>query len=474
VTVLTLGLRYLTGRAIAASPTSREEAEWPPHPGRLFLALVAAWGVRGADVQGREALGWLERLPPPRMCVPDAELADVLTCFVPANDKLYKSAGDAKAIAGLPDSRVKAARQFPSAVPGDELVYFTWEATPAELATHRSALEALCRAVTYVGNSRSPALLRLFDAAPEPNWLPVEGRAEARLRVPAAGWLLQLEEEHARLSRGARRTPGPLVAAWQGYARRERRVTAPPPCGALAGDILVLRRATGPRLALPSTLLLTSKLRAAAMACSVQPVPEVLSGHGPDGRPSRTEHVAFVPLADVGHEHAVGALLGVAALVPTADFAEDAIRAVARVEKLTLGRAGVWELQGVDADDHRKALDPSTWTRAARRWATVTPVVLDRFPKREGDAEETIAVACERAGLPRPMDVVVGPVSLLAGVPTAHAFPPLEAAPGKPRRWHAHALVTFEELVRGPVLIGAGRYRGYGFCRPVQRFGEEA
>ena len=30
-----------------------------------------------------------------------------------------------------------------------------------------------------------------------------------------------------------------------------------------------------------------------------------------------------------------------------------------------------------------------------------------------------------------------------------------------------HAAVEFDRPVRGPVLIGAGRYAGYGFCRPT-------
>ena len=89
----------------------------------------------------------------------------------------------------------------------------------------------------------------------------------------------------------------------------------------------------------------------------------------------------------------------------------------------------------------------------AKRWATVTPIVLDRYPKAEGDAEETIKVACERIGLPRPIDVMVSPVSLFEGVPPARQFPPLPAKFGKPRGFHAHAVITFQSEVRGPLLL---------------------
>jgi CRISPR-associated protein Csb2 len=31
-----------------------------------------------------------------------------------------------------------------------------------------------------------------------------------------------------------------------------------------------------------------------------------------------------------------------------------------------------------------------------------------------------------------------------------------------------HAYLEFDEPVVGPILLGAGRYRGYGLCRPLQ------
>lgn len=57
-------------------------------------------------------------------------------------------------------------------------------------------------------------------------------------------------------------------------------------------------------------------------------------------------------------------------------------------------------------------------------------------------------------------------VSAHLGVPLAFEFPRLTRKDGSERR-HAHAILVFNEPVRGPVLIGAGRYRGYGVCRPL-------
>ena len=39
--MLTLGIRYLTGVAVG-SHGEHGRVEWPPHPARVFMAMVAA------------------------------------------------------------------------------------------------------------------------------------------------------------------------------------------------------------------------------------------------------------------------------------------------------------------------------------------------------------------------------------------------------------------------------------------------
>src|SRR5690606_20928581 len=41
--MIAIDVEFLTGRYIATSYNDRSRAEWPPHPARLFSALVAAW-----------------------------------------------------------------------------------------------------------------------------------------------------------------------------------------------------------------------------------------------------------------------------------------------------------------------------------------------------------------------------------------------------------------------------------------------
>jgi CRISPR-associated protein Csb2 len=219
--------------------------------------------------------------------------------------------------------------------------------------------------------------------------------------------------------------------------------------------------------------------------CPVQPVPEWVSGHRPEGPPSEADHLAFLALADVGREHANGAILGLALAVPTNVPAEDQARcldnllvdeaALPRTLRLTLGRLGVLELELDDRKVRQVALRSETWTAAgsakpSRRWATVTPISFDRHPKgkdRWRQAEESVLRACVRIGLPAPSEIALSPDPFFAGSPHVRHLPRLERPNGGGSIQHLHAALTFREPVSGPVLLGAGRYRGYGLCRPA-------
>ena len=56
--MLALGIRCLTGYAVATDVSNREQAEWPPHPARVFMALAAAYFVLAdAGDLGGQSLG---------------------------------------------------------------------------------------------------------------------------------------------------------------------------------------------------------------------------------------------------------------------------------------------------------------------------------------------------------------------------------------------------------------------------------
>jgi CRISPR-associated protein Csb2 len=67
--------------------------------------------------------------------------------------------------------------------------------------------------------------------------------------------------------------------------------------------------------------------------------------------------------------------------------------------------------------------------------------------------------------------VIVTPVPMFLGAPHAREMPRIVRKSDGGKNRQTHAILTFDRDVQGPVLIGAGRYRGYGLCRPLR--GEE-
>ncbi len=547
-----LGIRYLNGWAMATHPSDRERAEWPPHPDRVFMALVAAHFETEGGAEERAALEWLQSLPAPAMAVGDHEQREIVTSYVPVNDTeiarpkndtqaalakriaARESASDlddakGKGLALLPEFRSRQSRSFPVAIPhvpddaadGMPRVHLIWDAEIP--GRHQNALASLSAKVTSIGHSASLAQVWVEPKPPPVTLVPVDGvagggGAKHRLRVSGDSRLEHLE---SRYKAGLR----PSAALWQGYGDPPGKNESDKSRADSVFDpnLLILRRLEGPRLGLESTLQLTEALRGVIMSrCSVQPPPEWISGHAPspDGKRSEEPHIAFIPLADVGHEHARGHLLGVAIVVPRgvsdeeqrclAPLLFDSETGEVTEIELKMGGAGVWrvmqdEVYSRDDDDYRKALDANTWTALALGpknkidpccWATVTPIVFDRHPKDPKktwtaddppavraekqatywteakqyweDVESMIAEACMRIGLPRPIEVVARPASHFVGVPASGHMPRM-LRKDRTKKRQTHAVIRFDTPVVGPVLLGAGRYRGYGLCRPLPR-----
>src|SRR5205823_4069585 len=133
---LTIGWEYLTGYCVATDPTSRQRAEWPPHPGRVFMALAAAWFETGEDPDEGTGLRWLEQLGDPELILPpnDAVSArDVVTVFVPVNDVAGPSSAQLQSTPAM--TRSKQSRTFPSVWIGEALCFLHWP-NATEVATH--------------------------------------------------------------------------------------------------------------------------------------------------------------------------------------------------------------------------------------------------------------------------------------------------------------------------------------------------
>jgi CRISPR-associated protein Csb2 len=495
-----LEVEYLTGRAVATERHAREKAEWPPHPSRLFSALVdAAFQSLSADGIAlppdiRAALEWLEALPPPALAAADAQRRQVISAFVPVNDAAAPekpgnppSAGQiADAVAVLPDRRGKQPRFFPTVIPEKPIVHFIWPESP-EAEKHLAALEQLAGCVTYLGHSSSLVQMAVTTDPPPATCEP-DSNGRHTFRVPGRGRLRDLES-HFR--RHARPSPG-LYAAYRKVGDEKVRPVRPE---SVFGDIVVCE-IHGPHLPLTGAAKLTAAVREALIAhvdsdtdtAIKEAVKSLVSGHTPNGEPSRDVHAAYIPLANVDHRYADGKVMGFGVVLPRRLGRYSAerraiLQAVARLERVWCGGPD-WTAGPADAEpadeghkqyswdvmiptgDLAKSLQTWAYTGPSKTWTTVTPVLCDRHPKEKNGEriEDIIAASLERVVGIRPISVKVSKISRILGVPPSYEFNNRRKAALQPRH-RVHATITFEEEIRGPIIAGAGRYAGLGLFR---------
>ncbi len=358
-------VNFLTGRFVAAAHYDRGLAEWPPHPARLFSAMVATWAdADRPDPAERNALEWLEAQDPPLIAASPAERRTVLTHFVPVNDArvvstasynrrskkiddLQKDLVDARRsddpassrlvrslntkirnqrkvtqiVSGraktgidlLPERRIRQARLYPSVTPTEPRVTYIWERGPTHSTA--TALDDLLGRVARLGHSASLVSCRRAREAPEPTYVPSDRGTV--LRWVRKGQLEHLESEY-RQHLGSRPRTLPFTAVR--YRSFQDTRSAGPPTDLrpdTAGEWLIFEFLPSSRH-LPSTRTaeIAKALRASIFKYAQDPLPEGLSGHCEDGTPSSSPHVGFLPLPFVDHKHADGRLMGAAVSMP--------------------------------------------------------------------------------------------------------------------------------------------------------------
>ena len=545
---LVIEVNFLTGRYVATWHNDRRQCEWPPHPARLFSALVAAWADADEPEESeRAALEWLETQGAPAIAASEAVPREAVSHFVPVNDiaivsrawhdrkarsiselaverdaALLVSGGEVTrrvtqierrltrardvesqtvtpgntnlgvARAMFPEQRSKQERFYPSVTPNDPRVNYIWQvATPSHV---EGPLDRLLQRVTRLGHSASLVSCQLNHRLTDPTLEPCEEDhgSVLRLRTVRAGQLAELEKQHAR--HGGLK-PRSLPFADIAYRKSAR--TEPEPEQPLkpntSGEWIVFEFEHRSRK-LPATrgLDVAAAMRGAIFRHADEPIPEELSGHLADGRPTAAPHVAFLPLPYVGFEHADGRLLGVAISVPytVSDEARRALfhtignweRCEGRVLTLTLGRHGELRLSRLTGLADIVTLRPGLWGRPSRGWVSATPIALPRHPGRLGRgtatarsrawsaAEASVVAACGHVGLPSPKVVHVSLTPLIVGSRAAPRFPAFRqnGREGKPvQRQLVHATLSFERPVEGPLVLGSGRFLGLGLMRPV-------
>lgn len=535
-----IGVELLTGRYVATAHHRRDQGEWPPHPARLFSAMVDAWAER-EDATEAETLRAMEGWGPPAIVASEAAPRNAVVHYVPTNDvsvvsltqqtrrymkvadalaRLAEPSGGARAVeraardlakhrdvaaqtgsaggtppkqalALLPTGRGKQPRMYPSVTPAEEAVTFLWPDI-ALTSTQIAVLDRLLERVTALGHSSSLVNCQLVWEAHEPRFVP-DPAGEVVLRTVGPGQFDALREAFSRHEGGR-----PRSLPHRAVSYRDRSESGDPESATstslLSGDLLVLERTSGARLPLTRTAQLAASLRSAVMSYADNPLPEALTGRyvKEDGRsvPSQRPHAAFVALPFVGHRYATGHVMGMAVLIPPGfDEGEraavtDAIgrwrRDSGEVLELRLGSSGVMRLSRMHDAASSVTLARRTWAGPATVWDSVTPIALGRHPgdlwggsprrveRAHRAAASTVAQACGHVGLPAPTSVAVQLSPLMTGSRDARDFPEFVQGRGQAavRRALVHARIVFPEPVTGPLVVGAGRYRGLGLLRP--------
>ncbi|MGI9016298.1 MAG: type I-G CRISPR-associated protein Csb2 [Euzebya sp.] len=437
--------------------------EWPPHPDRVYCALV---GVARPGTTDDDALRWLEQQPPPEVFAP-AAIPSTLSAYVPTN--AVQPTTKSNRVGRTNGERIWHRHHL-----AGNTVIFRWpDAVPDPMKTQ--VLRNLAERVPYLGRASSPALLSVSDADTHPGTLtPLVPRADGsnRLRVPYAGKLAALRDAYE--AGDAART----TARWTFYGPP---IDHEPPVEAVAPaypDLLTLAFPSGSALDGRLAVRIATAFRKAVLQRLGTEFNEeelaLVHGHRPTNDIRR--QCAFLCLPFVGGPHATGQIHGVAvALSP--DLSPDVRLGLLRAAGMSLDHAGIpaLEIPGlatlalsdpVAAGDRRLVVDRDRWTRPSRTWTTALPIVLDRYPKSLADVPAHVTEGCLMAGYPAPDAVEHLAQPLLQGVPRFRRSD-LRRRRSDPARPAVHVRLRFADPVPGPVVIGNMRHLGLGLCAPV-------
>lgn len=407
----------------AADVAARSTVEWPPHPDRLYQALVDA-----ALPEDRPALAWIEQQNPP-----DIDCGSAVPLHWGRKGKTYVPTNYPNDT--LPDLRKKQERQFPMAIT-DGPVQYVWHADPPTMvfdSIHRTVAR-----VTHLGRSDSLAMMAVEPGVAPCRWT-VQANGSISMRVAHQGRLQQLDSAFAA---GQRSPIAPQVR--YGNTLKQDHASGP-------WEGLIVMRLTKP-IAIEHVVLATDALRRAVLSRLGDAAPLLAHGH------SAEIHLGWLGLPNLS-DYGDGAILGLAMAVPKGcDSTERAqcVAAMLSVNHIMLGGIRF----GLTRPTAAMSLHERTWSHPAQRWVSATPVVLDRFPKSKTTAQEIVAQSCERAGYPRPINVELSQTSALA-MPPARDF-----KLRKPGGLYAHVALEFERPVHGPMLVGKERYFGLGLFLP--------
>ena len=466
---------------------------WPPAPAKLYQALLAgaANGAMIPDV-ARDALDWLECLPPPTIAAPRGAPGQRFTVFVPNND--IDAALSRKNASDIEDAKAtvrvgKTVRPilFDDTKPLLYCWYFDDDDSRAKVLCElaeclyrfgRGIDMAWAKADVLDANVAQERIIEQGDIVYRPS---VGGDASRDLLCPQPGTarslIARFEGMRTRFRRGGtNRKPVRVFVQPAKPLLASVAYNAPPICLVFALRGTEARSGfAAQRLSEAASLVATVRDRAAARLCEAIPalardVERYLVGRGATDA-DKAARVRIVPLPSIGHPHADMAIRRLAIHVPQSCplRADDVAWAFAQVAWTDADGVILAELQPVD-----DGVMAERYARRERCWRSVTPLALMNARRRridpvrarseakdaaERSSEEARAVHAIRQAL-RHAEVGMSPTSVhVQREPfdndgeLAEAFATDTRFP-KEALWHAS--LTFASPLGGPLLLGDG------------------
>ena len=445
--------------------------EWPPAPARLFAAFVAADGTRQASrvTDGRELL-WLERLPPPAIHAERDPWPQTLKPrFIVEQprkfaDIKHNKTGELYTHQEYVGRKGGLHRPGVRVVPSHPFVLYRWDTETPEEGTLASLRRRAAR-VGYLGTSDSPVRVRVATKMPcgSPGEVFVpDPEGDVRIGVPRPGDVELLDRMYDDW-----RERGASVTRSQ-FPELLHRETYRSPGGrdeTDRGEVVAwlrLRPSVSGRRISALTALFKEAVLDRHQRLYGEP-PAVLHGHG-FTRPGY-DLARYLALPDVGYPYSRGRIHGLALWLPPGSGRSErrqARDAACAIDTL-VGRGVEVSVEPRHGDEKRPwAAHPRRWQGPSATWVTAFPVIHER---RGVPGLPEAARWCRHAGLPAPVAFRSVRTPLLPG---AVDLAPVEVnRPGRPALPYSHAEFRFAEPVAGPVVVGAGRQRGFGLCVPV-------
>lgn len=489
---LRLAVRFHEGRYHGHADRFHAADGWPPSPGRLFQALVAA-AARGARllVDDRRALGWLEQLDPPRIAAPPVRRGHSVKLFVPNNDL--------DAVGGDPDrvSELRTDKQWrPCFFDPDHPVVYVWNFDSGEPEAER--VSSIAARLYQLGRGVDMASA-VADILPREQADAALADHAGALYAPGGGGDVACPHPGTFASLVKRHEQARARLTWNASEGKVRQLFTQPPQASFRGvDYRALARllhfelrdgsAFTPRplrLAAP----LTAGLRDAAAAKLRTALPaqaalfeKLIVGRGASPR-DLDLRIRILPLPSIGAAHADLSIRRVMIEVPAqCPVRLDDLRwAFAGLSPYNPETGEVWPGRLVSTEDSRMA---DRFSLNGPTFSSVTAVVLSTAVRRRlgsetngavKDADErlreearavgAVVQALRHAGVrARPTDIRVQREPFHRKGAMAERF-----AAGSRFSKHAlwHVELQFREAVPGPLLIGDGRFCGLGVMVPT-------